>query len=72
VSRANHITDRMIVKIILRHKDKILNSQEDSQRLQGAINRVIKRFAARTGKEIHKVEVEEHDGKYELKIRMEC
>ena len=61
------ISDRILVEIILKHKDKII----DSVRMQDDINRIIDEFTAKTGREIEQIEVEEKEGRYKLKLRVQ-
>ena len=72
IASKKQISDRMVVRILLRHKEKMIADRMEDDRLQRAINRVIARFAKKTGRKITGVDVQQIDGKFELKIEMEC
>lgn len=64
VSERKRISERLMVKIILRHKEHIL----DALSLEQEINDVIQKFANRTGRTIEQIEVVKNDGSYTLKL----
>lgn len=60
------LTDRMLIKIVLKHKERTI----DAARMQEDINKIIDDFAIKTGRKIEQIEVEEKDGNYKLKLKV--
>jgi hypothetical protein len=60
------ITDRLMVSIILKHKERVI----DAARMQEDINGIIEDFAVKTGRRIEQIEVEEKNGQYQLKLKV--
>lgn len=64
------LTDRMIVEIVMRHRDKLLEDGESKERLEARINYVIDRFVKRTGRQVEQIRVQEKNGKYKLVLEI--
>ena len=64
--RKQRISERYLIKVVLRHKEQIL----DAVNLQQDINNIIQKFSDRTGRIIEQIGVEEKDGAYTLKLKV--
>ena len=63
-------SDRLLVEIIIKHKEKILRDHADKVQLEQDVNNIISDFVFKTGMEVDQIKVEKCGERYTLKLRI--